>query len=120
MPRKIKRRHGRGDFHFITFSRYERRPLLATVRARNLFVKTLGEVRKRFGSLLVGYVVMPEHVHILLSEPTRRNLAQPFQILNKKISRAIPTPKRTSPQAGSNSRTPPGASADSGSEDITT
>ena len=67
MPRKLKRRHGRGDFHFITFSCYERRPLLATVRARNLFVKTLGEVRNRFGSLLVGYVVMPEHVHLLLT-----------------------------------------------------
>jgi putative transposase len=97
MPRKLKRRHGRGDFHFITFSCYERRPLLATVRARNLFVKTLGEVLNRSGSLLVGYVVMPEHVHLLLSEPTRDNLAQLVQVLKQRVSRAMRARKRRLP-----------------------
>ena len=97
MPRKLKRRHGRGDFHFITFSCYERRPLLATVRSRNLFVKTLGEVRNRSGSLLVGYIVMPEHVHLLLSEPTKGNLAQLVQVLKQRVSRAIRARKRRSP-----------------------
>jgi len=81
MPRKLKRRHGQGDLHFITFSCYERRQLLGTVRARNLFVKILGEVRNRCGSLLVGYVVMPEHVHLLISEPGKGNFAQLVQVL---------------------------------------
>ena len=98
MPRNLKRRHGRGDFHFITFSCYERRPLLATVRARNLFVKILGEVRNRCGSLLVGYVVMPEHVHLLFSEPTKGNLAQLVQVLKQRVSRAMRARKRRSPR----------------------
>src|ERR1700737_2944462 len=37
-------------------------------RARHRFVKILDQVRtRRF--LLIGYAVMPEHVHLLLSEP---------------------------------------------------
>ena len=97
MPRKLKRHHGQGDLHFITFSCYERRPLLGTVKARNLFVKILGEVRSRCGSLLVGYVVMPEHVHLLLSEPRKGNLAQLVQVLKQRVSRAIRARKRRVP-----------------------
>src|SRR5260370_38699620 len=35
MPRRLKRYHGRGDLHFITFSCYERRALLGTVCAQS-------------------------------------------------------------------------------------
>jgi len=37
MPRRLKRYHGRGDLHFITFSYDERRALLGTASARDLF-----------------------------------------------------------------------------------
>jgi REP element-mobilizing transposase RayT len=36
-----------------------------------LFVKILGEVRDRHGFALAGYVVMPEHIHLLISEPAK-------------------------------------------------
>lgn len=97
MPRKLKRHHGRGDFHFLTFSCYERRPLLGAVRTRNLFVKTLGEVCNRCGTLLLGYVVMPNHVHLIVSEPGRGNLAQFVQVLKQRVSRAMRARKRRSP-----------------------
>ena len=74
MPRRLKRYIGRGDLHFITFSCYERRAFLQSKRAKNLFVKILSEVRARHRFRLVGYVVMPEHVHLLIDESagTRR------------------------------------------------
>jgi putative transposase len=97
MPRKLRRHHGQGDLHFVTFSCYERRPLLGDVRARNLFVKILGEVRNRCASLLVGYVVMPEHVHLLISEPAKGSLAQLMQVLKQRVSRAMRARKRRSP-----------------------
>jgi putative transposase len=71
MPQNLKRYYGRGDLHFLTFSCYRRLPLLKTVRARNLFVKALGQIRERYKFRLVGYVVMPEHVHLLISEPAK-------------------------------------------------
>jgi putative transposase len=97
MPRKLKRHHGHGDLHFITFSCYERRPLLNSVRTRNLFLKVLGEVLNRRGSLLIGYVVMPEHVHMLISEPEKGNLAQLIQVLKQRVSRSMRARKRRTP-----------------------
>lgn len=79
MPRKLKRYHGQGDLHFITFSCYERRALLGTVRARDLFLKILEQVKGRFASNVVGYVAMPEHVHLLLGEPKKGTLAKLMQ-----------------------------------------
>ena len=65
----LKRFYGRHDLHFVTFSCFRRRPYLGTVRARNRFVSVLKEVRARNAFALIGYVVMPEHVHLLPSVP---------------------------------------------------
>lgn len=73
MPRGLRRRYGFRHLHFITWNCYRRLPLLSSVRARNAFVKILGEVRDRFGVSLVGYVVMPEHIHLLIGEPAPGN-----------------------------------------------
>jgi putative transposase len=89
MPPKLKRYHGRGDLHFITFSCYERRALLGTVRARDLFLKILEQVRRRCLASVVGYVVMPEHVHLLLSEPRKGTLAKLLQVLKQRVSHAM-------------------------------
>jgi putative transposase len=67
MRNPLKRYYGRGDLHFVTFSCYRRRPLLATARSRDRFVKILDLVRSKRKFLLLGFVVMPEHVHLLLS-----------------------------------------------------
>jgi putative transposase len=79
MPSGLKRYYGQGHLHFITFSCYRRLPLLKTARARNIFVRELARVRDELGFRLVGYVVMPEHVHLLVSEPGRESLAVALQ-----------------------------------------
>ena len=89
MPRRLKRYYGHGDLHFITFSCFRRLPLLGTVRARNLFVKMLGEVRARYDFLQVGYVVMPEHVHLLIGEPKKGTPSTVLQVLKQRVSRQM-------------------------------
>jgi putative transposase len=54
------------DLHFVTFSCSRRHPYLGTVRARNRFVTILDEVRSQHGFALIGYVVVPGHVHLLI------------------------------------------------------
>jgi putative transposase len=81
--------YGRGHLHFITFSCYRRLPLLGSVRARNVFVKLLDEVRDRCGFSLVGYVVMPEHIHLLISEPRRGASTIAIQVLKQRVSRRL-------------------------------
>jgi putative transposase len=84
----------RGHLHFITFSCYRRVPFLRSVRAKNIFVRILGEVRERYGFSLVGYVVMPEHVHLLISEPTRGTPSTVIQVLKQRVSRRLRRKKR--------------------------
>jgi putative transposase len=89
MRNPLRRYYGLGDLHFVTFSCYRRLPLLGTARARNRFVRILEEVRIRHGFKLIGYVVMPEHVHLLLSEPKRGTPSTVLQVLKQKVSRAL-------------------------------
>ena len=89
MPKGLRRRYGQHDLHFITCSCYRRLPLFASVRAKNLFVKILGEVRDRYGFALAGYVVMPEHIHLLISEPPKGTPSTVMQVLKQRVSRRL-------------------------------
>src|SRR5229473_8582113 len=89
MANKLILHYGRGHLHFITFTCYRRLPLLRSVRARNVFVKLLGEVRDRYGFSLVGYVVMPEHIHLLISEPAKGTPSTVIQVLKQRVSRRL-------------------------------
>jgi len=73
MPTNLHRHYGAGYSHFITTSCYQRRPLLGTPRARDLFLEVMEQIRQRHRFVVVGYVVMPEHVHLLFTEPERGN-----------------------------------------------
>jgi putative transposase len=73
MPSDLHRYYGAGYSHFITTSCYQRRPLLETPRSRDLFLEVMEQTRQRHQFVVVGYVVMPEHVHLLLTEPERGN-----------------------------------------------
>ncbi|HET8923223.1 MAG TPA: transposase [Candidatus Acidoferrum sp.] len=83
----LKRCYGQGDLHFVTFSCYRRQAYLGSVLARNRFVKILDQVRLRHEFALVGYVVMPEHVHLLISEPRKGSPSKVLQVLKQKVSR---------------------------------
>ena len=69
MPWGLKRYYGTGSLHFITWSCYRRRPLLRNPARRDLLLTALESMRVRYRFAVIGYVVMPEHVHLLISEP---------------------------------------------------
>ena len=94
MAQKLIRHYGRGHLHFITFTCYRRMPLLRSVRARNVFVHVLGEVRERYGFSLVGYVVMPEHIPLLISEPAKGTPSAAIQVLKQRVSRRLRRKRR--------------------------
>ena len=85
MPQRF---HHSGSAHFITFSCYRRQPFLSSPQAKRLFERTLERVRKWYGLAVIGYVVMPEHVHLLLTEPERKDLAIAIQMLKQIVARA--------------------------------
>lgn len=89
MPTRLHRYYGAGYLHFITTSCYQRRPLLGTRQNRDLFLEVLERVRRRYRFVVVAYVVMPEHVHLLLGEPERGNPSLVMQALKQGFSRRL-------------------------------
>ena len=89
MPRGLKRFQATRNLHFVTFSCYRRRPYLGSALSRERFLKILDEVRCRHKFQLVGYVVMPEHVHLLISEPSQGNPSKVLQVLKQKVSQSL-------------------------------
>jgi putative transposase len=86
---RLERRYGHRHLHFITCSCYRRRPLLNSKRRRDLFLKILDQVRTRYQFSLVGFVVMPEHIHLLISEPKVGTPSTVMQVLKQRVSRAF-------------------------------
>jgi putative transposase len=60
-------------------------------------VKILHEVRERYEFQVVGYVVMPEHVRLLISEPVCLSPSRVLHVLKQRVSREIrKKPRETS------------------------
>ncbi len=89
MPRGLKHFQQTRQLHFITFSCYRRAPLLATPETRDIFEDIFEQVRRWYGFCVTGYVVMPEHVHLLISEPERGRLALCLQMLKQNVARKL-------------------------------
>jgi putative transposase len=61
-------------------------------------VKILDQVRSKRKFLLLGFVVMPEHVHLLLSEPAGSNPSVALQVLKQQVSRSLRKSRRGAPE----------------------
>jgi putative transposase len=89
MPWGLKRFQETRQIHFLTFSCYRRRPRFTSASACGVFVSALERVRENYILCVYGYVVMPEHVHILVNEPEHGTLAQAMQSLKQGVARRL-------------------------------
>jgi putative transposase len=64
--KRIKHHHIPGHAHYLTFSCYRRLPLLSKDRSRDWFLEALDKARTRHQFDLWAWVIMPEHVHLLI------------------------------------------------------
>lgn len=86
MPWGLERIHNPNHLHFLTFSCHHRLPLLNTPTSRNHFVQALERTRRLYHFDIHGYVVMPEHVHLLVSEPPTKSLPSAIQTVKQLTS----------------------------------
>jgi len=95
MPRGLHRTYGAHHLHFITGSCYHRLPFLSTARSRDRLLSILEQTRQRYRFVVVGYVVMPEHIHLLITEPELGTPSTVMQVLKQHTARALlPRKKR--------------------------
>jgi putative transposase len=85
MPKGLHHSQQAGHLHFLTFSCYHRLPYLGTAVARDLFESALERTRLRYDFVVSGYVVMPEHVHMLVSEPCNEPLSAAIKALKLSV-----------------------------------
>jgi REP-associated tyrosine transposase len=89
MPAGLHRTYGTHHLHFITCSCYQRLPLLNSSKDRDRFLKILEQTRQRYRFVVVGYVVMPEHVHLLLTEPEVGSPSTVMQVVKQRTAQAL-------------------------------
>lgn len=89
MPWGLKRFQQTRQIHFLTCSCYHRLRKFTAAIACGTFVSALERVREDYRLCVYGYVVMPEHVHLLVSEPERSSLAQVIKSLKQGVARRL-------------------------------
>src|SRR5271154_4930162 len=89
MPWGLKRYSRPGSLHFIPSFCYRRKPLLGNPARRDLVLTVLELMRVRYRFAVSGYVVMPEHVHLLISEPLIGDPSKIIQAVKLSVSRRL-------------------------------
>lgn len=64
---KLFKSNEQNTFHYVTLVTYDRVPVFSSDRACEIFITTLEEVREKYPYKLVGYVIMPDHVHAIVN-----------------------------------------------------
>ena len=86
MPTGLERRHNTGQLHFITFSCHRRLPHLEPSKSKILLEQVIEKTRRSHNCFLYAYVIMPEHIHLLLSEPAKYTLASALRVIKGESS----------------------------------
>jgi putative transposase len=89
MPYGLKRFQQAEALHFITFSCFHRLPFLETAEPKETFEAVLEQTRARHEARIYAYVLMPEHIHLLINEPPLILLAQLLKALKQITSRKL-------------------------------
>ena len=100
MPTRLKRYYNAKHLHFVTCSCYHRHAWLGTTRRRDLFLKILEQARVRYRFTVVGYVVMPEHIHLLMSEPEVGDPSVVMKVVKQRFARRVRKGHPQTAQAG--------------------
>jgi len=89
MPLGLKRFQRAEALRFITFSCFQRLPFLQAAEPKETFEAILELTRARHQARVYAYVLMPEHVHLLINEPPHILLAQFLKALEQIASRRL-------------------------------
>jgi putative transposase len=85
----LERFYGKHDLHFITCSCYRRQPQLNTRARRDLLARVLEQARRRYRFVVVGYVLMPEHVHLLITEPEVGDPSVVMKVIKERFTKLL-------------------------------
>ncbi len=68
------------NFHYITTVTYKRLPIFRSEKTCEIFIEVLKEIRAIHPFKLIGYVIMPDHIHLILNP-----LEEKISVIMRKI-----------------------------------
>ncbi len=89
VTKRLHRYYNTHDLHFITCSCFHRQPQLDTPERRDLFLSILEEARQKYCFVVHGYVVMPEHFHLLITEPEVGDPSVVMKVLKERFTKKL-------------------------------
>jgi len=88
----VSRQHhcyGASHLHYITTSTYRRARLFDSERFKLKFTTTFDELRAELGFKINGYVLMPEHCHLLIWPSGHANPSEVMQAFEERTAKFI-------------------------------
>ena len=89
MPSGLNRFQKAESLHFLTFSCFHRLPLLQAPGVKESVEAVLEQTRARHRACVYAYVLMPEHIHLLVNEPPQILLSQFLKAVKQVTSRKL-------------------------------
>ena len=71
---RLKHYDNLGTIRFITFSCHRRLQLLMDDYIRMIIIENLKQIREKYRIKLYGYVIMPEHIHLVIYPPGKEKV----------------------------------------------
>lgn len=87
--KRMRRREIPGGIRFVTFSCQGRLPLLGNPAIRDVLASRLAEARREHGFELFAWVVMPEHVHLMVRPRRGTRLDAALRSLKTSVARRV-------------------------------
>jgi putative transposase len=75
--------------YFVTARTAQRRPVFSDRRAASLFLRELQACREELGFLLLSFVVMPDHVHLVVVPGPGADLCRVMQHVKGRFARTF-------------------------------
>jgi len=85
VPPRLHRYQASKHLHFLTFSCQDRLPYLKSPDSKAVFESVLESRQSQYGFSIHGYVIMPGHVHLLVSEPPIEPLSKAIASLKRRF-----------------------------------
>jgi putative transposase len=74
------------QYHYLTFSCFQRRWLFQSEEIYGMFITALDNARQSLGFKLTAFVIMPNHVHLLLKPATETTVSEILKAIKRPFS----------------------------------
>jgi putative transposase len=85
---KLFKSHDPNIFHYTTSVCYQRVPVFRSPHACELFIEAFAETKRRIPFKLIGYVIMPDHVHLIIN-PINCDISKVMNSLKSAAARKV-------------------------------